>query len=57
MFNKVEYQVGWDADKPVNRVVYYFLFVQFFIKCAKMLNKGKTLVVHLLIYVNPFNNP
>ena len=29
MFNKVEYQFRWDADKTVNRVVDYFLFIQF----------------------------
>ena len=28
MFNQVEYQLGGDADKPVNRVVNYFLFIQ-----------------------------
>jgi hypothetical protein len=28
MFNQVKYQFGWDAYKAVNRVVYYFLFIQ-----------------------------
>ena len=28
MFNQVEYQLRWDADKAVNRIVYYFLFIQ-----------------------------
>ena len=28
MFNKVEYQLGRDADKTVNRIVNYFLFIQ-----------------------------
>jgi len=45
VFDKIKYQVGGDADKPVNGIVYYFLFVQFFIWCAKMLNKGNTPVL------------
>jgi len=28
MFNKVEHQLGWYAYKSVNRIVYYFLFIQ-----------------------------
>jgi hypothetical protein len=35
VFNKIEYQFRWDADKTVNRVVNYFLFIQFGYKLCK----------------------
>ena len=38
MLNKVEYQLGWDADKTVYRIVYDFLFIQGVICATKMLN-------------------
>ena len=38
MFKHIKYQLGWDTDKPVNRVVNYFLFIQYAWRCAKVLN-------------------
>ena len=49
---QVENQVGGDADEAVNRVVYYFLFVQSVVLQAKMANKGNKPVGYLLIFVN-----
>ncbi len=54
MLNKIEYQVSGNTDKPVNGVVYYFLFIQCVTNCAKVLNKDKTHGVYLLIFVNRF---
>jgi len=48
MFYQVEYQVGRDTDKSVNRVVYNFLFIQCIFLGTKMCNKGTTRVVYLL---------
>ena len=49
---QVENQVGGDADEAVNRVVYYFLFIQNVVLQAKMANKGNKPVGYLLIFVN-----
>ena len=35
MFNKIEYQLRRDTDKAVNRIVNYFLFVQYGYKNVK----------------------
>jgi len=51
MFYQVENQVRRDADKPIYRVIYYFLFVQSSCKDAKVLNYDKTSTLYLLIYV------
>ena len=52
MLYKIEHQLGRDADKAVNRVVYDLLFIQGAVLGTKMLNKGNKPVVYLLIYVN-----
>jgi hypothetical protein len=34
VFYKIEYQFGWDADKAMYWVVYYFLFIQgMYLRC------------------------
>jgi hypothetical protein len=38
VFDQVEYQLGWDADKAIYRIVYDFVFIQWAKCCAKMLN-------------------
>lgn len=40
MLHQIEYQLGWDADKTVNGVVYYLLFIQNKVYATKMLNYG-----------------
>ena len=49
---QIKNQLGWYGNKPVNRVVYYFLFIQSGYKYAKVLNYDKTSTFYLLIYVN-----
>ena len=46
VLNKVEYQLGGDTDKTINRVVNYFLFVQLKICSAKMSNYSNKVIVN-----------
>ena len=28
MLDQIVYQIGWDGDETVNRIIYYFLLIQ-----------------------------